>query len=71
MVLFPRMIRIIVEGLMPLSEAAKGFFAKHFSGREVVHWLGFRRQTLGHPTTAIIGTFIILLHWSLQTIIRQ
>ncbi|EOH90957.1 PTS galactitol transporter subunit IIC [Enterococcus pallens] len=58
MVLFPRMIKIIVEGLMPLSEAAKGFFAKHFSGKEV--YIGLDSAvTLGHPTTMIIGTILI------------
>ena len=58
MVLFPRMIKIIVEGLMPLSEAAKGFFAKHFSGKEV--YIGLDSAvTLGHPTTMIIGTVLI------------
>lgn len=58
MVLFPRMIKIIVEGLMPLSDAAKGFFAKHFSGKEV--YIGLDSAvTLGHPTTMIIGTILI------------
>ena len=68
MVLFPRMIKIIVEGLMPLSEAAKGFFAKHFSGREV--YIGLDSAvTLGHPTTMIIGTLIIPITLVIATIL--
>lgn len=35
MVLFPRMIRLIVEGLMPISDGARKFFQKYFKGREV------------------------------------
>ncbi|QIK58194.1 PTS galactitol transporter subunit IIC [Erysipelothrix sp. HDW6A] len=58
LILFPRMIKIIVEGLLPLSEAAKKFFAKHFSGREL--FIGLDSAiTLGHPTTVIIGTLLI------------
>lgn len=58
LVLFPRMIKIIVEGLLPLSEAAKTFFAKHFSGKEL--YIGLDSAiTLGHPTTVIIGTLLI------------
>ena len=68
MVLFPRMIKIIVEGLMPLSEAAKGFFAKHFSGKEV--YIGLDSAvTLGHPTTMIIGTLIIPITLVIATIL--
>lgn len=58
LVLFPRMIKIIVEGLLPLSEAAKKFFAKHFAGKEL--FIGLDSAiTLGHPTTVIIGTLLI------------
>lgn len=58
MILFPRMIKIIVEGLIPLSDAAKEFFSKHFSGKEV--YIGLDSAIiLGHPTTVIIGTLLI------------
>ncbi len=35
MVLFPRMIKIIVEGLMPLSEAAKDFLPNIFLAKYI------------------------------------
>ena len=35
MFLLPRMVKILMEGLMPLSEDAKKFMAKRFPGKEV------------------------------------
>lgn len=58
MILFPRMVKIIVEGLVPISEAAKDFFNKKFNGREV--FIGLDSAiTLGHPVTQIVGTLLI------------
>lgn len=58
MVLFPRMVKIIVEGLIPISEAAKEFFNKKFNGREV--FIGLDSAiTLGHPVTQMVGTLLI------------
>ncbi|WP_243354873.1 PTS galactitol transporter subunit IIC [Bacillus litorisediminis] len=58
MILFPRVIRIIVEGLMPISEAAKEFFNKRFQGKEF--YIGLDSAvTLGHPTTITVGILII------------
>lgn len=58
MVLFPRMVKIIVEGLLPISEAAKIFFNKRFNGKEV--FIGLDSAiTLGLPTTQIVGTMLI------------
>lgn len=58
MVLFPRMIKIIVEGLLPISEAAKTFFNNKFKGREV--YIGLDSAiTLGHPTTMTVGIILI------------
>lgn len=58
MVLFPRMVKIIVEGLLPISESAKVFFNKRFKGKEV--YIGLDSAiTLGLPTTQIIGTMLI------------
>ncbi|MGN7400364.1 PTS galactitol transporter subunit IIC [Cytobacillus praedii] len=58
MVLFPRMVKIIVEGLLPISEAAKSFFNKRFKGKEV--FIGLDSAiTLGLPTTQIVGTMLI------------
>ena len=58
MVLFPRMVKIIVEGLLPISESAKVFFNKHFKGKEVFIGLD-SALTLGLPTTQIVGTMLI------------
>lgn len=44
MVLFPRMIRLIVEGLMPISDGARKFFQKYFKGREVYIGLDTARR---------------------------
>ncbi|WP_081796893.1 PTS galactitol transporter subunit IIC [Bacillus ndiopicus] len=58
MVLFPRMVKILVEGLLPISEAAKTFFNKRFKGKEV--YIGLDSAlTLGLPTTQIVGTMLI------------
>lgn len=57
-VLFPRMVKIIVEGLLPISESAKDFFNKHFKGKEVFIGLD-SALTLGLPTTQIVGTLLI------------
>ncbi|MGF7059454.1 PTS galactitol transporter subunit IIC [Brassicibacter mesophilus] len=58
MVLFPRMIKIIVEGLLPISEAAKNFFNTKFKGKEV--YIGLDSAvTLGHPTTITVGILLI------------
>lgn len=58
MVLFPRMVKIIVEGLLPISESAKTFFNKRFKGKEV--FIGLDSAiTLGLPTTQIVGTMLI------------
>ena len=58
MILFPRMIKIIVEGLLPISEAAKKFFNKHFQGKEF--YIGMDSAvTLGHPTTISVGIILI------------
>ena len=58
MLLFPRMIKVIVEGLLPISEAAKNFFKTKFKGKEV--YIGLDSAvTLGHPTTMTIGIILI------------
>lgn len=58
MILFPRMIKIIVEGLLPISEAAKVFFNKKFKGKQV--YIGLDSAiTLGHPTTMTVGILLI------------
>ncbi|MFZ4451688.1 PTS galactitol transporter subunit IIC [Salibacterium aidingense] len=58
MILFPRVIRIIVEGLLPISDAAKAYFQKRFQGKEFFIGLD-SAVTLGHPTTITVGILII------------
>src|SRR5699024_1134209 len=57
-VLFPRMVKIIVEGLLPISESAKVFFRKYLKGKEVFIGLD-SALTLGLPVTQIVGTMLI------------
>lgn len=53
MVLIPKMVGIMMEGLLPITEAAKEFAMKHLKGREV--WLGIDASTiLGHPATMTV-----------------
>ena len=58
MLLVPRIIAIFMEGLVPVSEAARAFFQKHFHGRE--YYVGLDSAILiGHPIT--IAAAIILI----------
>ncbi|SHJ32741.1 PTS galactitol transporter subunit IIC [Propionispora hippei] len=63
MFLMPRMVKVLMEGLMPVSEAARIFFQKRFSGREF--YIGLDSAiAVGHPaaiTTAIILVPICIL----------
>src|SRR5690606_35519731 len=48
MLLLPRMVKVIMEGLMPISDAAKEFMEKRFKGQEF--YIGLDSAiTLGHP----------------------
>lgn len=68
MVLFPRMIRLIVEGLLPISDGARKFFQKYFKGREV--YIGLDTAvTLGHPTTIAVGLLLIPIMLILASIL--
>lgn len=58
MFLMPRMVKILMEGLMPVSEAAREFMQKRFAGREF--YIGLDSAiAVGHP--AAIATAIILV----------
>lgn len=58
MFLMPRMVKVLMEGLMPVSEAARVFFQKRFAGREF--YIGLDSAiAVGHP--AAITTAIILV----------
>jgi len=58
MVLLPRMVSILMEGLIPISEAAREFMQKRASGREV--YIGLDSAILiGHP--AVISASLLLV----------
>jgi galactitol PTS system EIIC component len=58
MVLLPRMVRLLMEGLIPVSEAAREFMSKRAGSREV--YIGLDSAVLiGHP--ACISTGLLLV----------
>ena len=50
MMLFPTMVKMIVNGLIPISNQAKKFFTTHFKDREL---------SIGHPVTISVGFLMI------------
>ena len=58
MLLLPRMVQILMEGLIPVSEAAREFMKKRASGREI--YIGLDSAILiGHP--AAISAALVLV----------
>jgi len=58
MLLLPRMVQILMEGLIPVSEAARDFMQKRASGREI--YIGLDSAILiGHP--AAISSALVLV----------
>ncbi|KPL76545.1 DNA mismatch repair protein MutT [Ornatilinea apprima] len=58
MLLLPRMVQILMEGLIPVSEAAREFMQKRASGREI--YIGLDSAILiGHP--AALSTSLLLV----------
>jgi PTS system galactitol-specific IIC component len=58
MLLLPRMVQILMEGLIPVSEAARDFMQKRASGREI--FIGLDSAILiGHP--AAISSSLVLV----------
>ena len=58
MLLLPRMVQILMEGLIPVSEAAREFMKKRASDREI--YIGLDSAILiGHP--AAISTSLVLV----------
>ena len=58
MLLLPRMVAILMEGLIPVSESAREFMQKRASGREI--YIGLDSAILiGHP--AAISTSLVLV----------
>lgn len=58
MILLPRMVAILMEGLIPISEAAREFMQKRAAGREI--YIGLDSAILiGHP--AVISSALLLV----------
>ena len=58
MILMPRIIGIFMEGLVPVSEAARAFFQRHFKGQE--YYVGLDSAILiGHPITIVAAVLLI------------
>ncbi|HRN68392.1 MAG TPA: PTS transporter subunit IIC [Promineifilum sp.] len=58
MLLLPRMVQILMEGLIPISEAARDFLQKRASNREI--YIGLDSAILiGHPS-AISATLLLV-----------
>lgn len=57
MVLMPRMVKILMEGLIPVSESARNWLSKRFGNSEINIGLD-AAVLLGHP--AVISTALIL-----------
>ncbi len=58
MMVLPRMVRILMEGLLPLSDGAREFITKRFPGRQI--YIGLDAAiAIGHP--ACIATGLIMV----------
>lgn len=58
MELFPMVVKMLVNGLIPISNQAKKFFTKHFANRDL--YIGLDSAiTIGHPVTISIGFLMI------------
>ncbi|KIL49634.1 PTS galactitol transporter subunit IIC [Jeotgalibacillus soli] len=58
MVLMPRMVKILMEGLTPVSESAREFLKKRFGDRDI--YIGLDAAVaIGHPS--VISTALILV----------
>lgn len=58
--LFPNMVKLLVNGLIPISNQAQKFFAKRFEGRDLSIGLD-SAVTIGHQLTQNVGVIAIPL----------
>lgn len=59
MVLIPKMAALLMEGLIPISDAASAFVDKHFSGRGQMY-IGLDSAVgVGHPMTITLGLILV------------
>ena len=58
MELIPRITRLFIDGLMPISETTKELVNKKFNGKKV--YIGMSPAlVIGHPTTLVVSLFLI------------
>ena len=38
MLLMPRMVKLLMEGLIPISESVRDFMKTRYKGRDFIHW---------------------------------
>ena len=58
MYLLPRMAKVLMEGLLPISNAAKSYMTKRFKGQDF--YIGMDSAVLlGHPTTITVGLILM------------
>lgn len=68
MLLMPRVVAILMEGLIPLSEQAREFLQKRFAGREF--YIGMDSAILiGEPTTLTVAFILVPITLLLAVII--
>jgi len=58
MMVLPRMVAILMEGLLPLSEGAREFITKKFPGREIHIGLD-AAVAIGHPANVATGLLMV------------
>lgn len=66
--ILPRMIKILMEGLLPISEQARAYMSKKYAGQQF--YIGLDSAVLlGHPTTVAVGLLLIPITLGLSMII--
>ncbi|GEN88980.1 MULTISPECIES: PTS galactitol transporter subunit IIC [Oceanobacillus] len=58
MMIFPRMVRLLMEGLLPISDGAKKFLNKKFPGRELLIGLDVA-TVVGNPSVVATGLLLV------------
>lgn len=70
MELFPMVVKMLVNGLIPISNQAKSFFVKHFPDRSLNIGLD-SAVTIGHPVTISVGFLMIPFFMIFATIVHR
>jgi|LSQX01.2.fsa_nt_gb PTS system galactitol-specific IIC component len=67
--LLPRMVKILMEGLVPISNAARDFVTRKYSDEEDIYIGMDSAITLGHPTTLAVSVVMIPILFLLAAIL--